>query len=224
MSIYKNDLFIKIGDNFKLSWCPAELTKDWHVVREMEYKVITDPNGTPHWQDIGNLLFGRNFPKTYPAQAREVVDGLKKIQETLRLNPPTSKLVETFLNHKLTPDRVNLTKLKSGFSCVPHFDRSRSAVINIGVINSPVCLTHAWSMDGPMIPVTLYNERSVKYTYQHQDNEVYLLNTNIPHSIESIVKPEDNLDRYVIGYLLEDRDSTLDLAGNPTTKPVIVNY
>jgi hypothetical protein len=224
MSIHKDNLFIKICDNFEVSWCPAELTKDWQVVREMEYKVITDPSGTPHWQDIGNLLFGRNFPEAYPDQAKEVLDGLKQLQEKLRSNPPISKLVETFLNHRLELDRINLTKIKSGFSCVTHFDRSRSAVINIGVINSPVCLTHAWSMDGPMVPVTLYNERSVKYTYQHQDNEVYLLNTNIPHGIESLVRPEDNLDRYVIGYLLEDRDPTLDFAGNPTTELIIVNH
>lgn len=205
----QREVFEKIGDNFTISWDPVELTKDWEIAEAEKYMIIKDPNGKPHWQRIGKILFGRNFDVAYPNEAREVLDGLKQLQARMRENPPpSSALVDAFLSHEFKMHKVNITKIESGVGENLHFDKSRAAVVNIGVINSETCLTHAWTMDGPMLQRVLINDNSVKYTYQHKDGEVYLLNTGVPHSVETLVKPEDGKDRYVLGYLLIDRDPT----------------
>ena len=205
----QNTVFEKIADDFNVTFDAAQLTKDWPIMSAEKYMIITDPTGKPHWQRIGSILFGRNFPKAYPVEANAILDELKRIQSELRKKPPSdSPLLSQFLNHTLQLHRVNITKIESGVGENIHFDKSRATVVNMGVINSATCITHAWTMDGPLVPGGLINERSIKYTYQHKDREVYLLNTGAPHSVDSLVTAEDQLDRYVLGYLLTDRDPT----------------
>ena len=137
MYMSQREVFEKIGDNFVVSWDPAELTKDWDIAEADKYMIIKDPTGKPHWQRIGKILFGRNFDVAYPNEAREILDGLKRLQIELRKNPPPSSfLVDAFLEHDFKLHKVNITKIESGVSENLHFDKSRAAVINIGVVNS----------------------------------------------------------------------------------------
>lgn len=196
-----NDVFELIGSNLIISWDPEELTKDFSVIVDEKDRVISLPNGKPHWQYFNSgIHFSRNFNIAFPKQCQEIIDILTVLQNNLRTSTPSSLITDVFLKHKLDINKVLVIKVACGKNVDLHYDRTRPFSINIGLKNSDTCLTHVYS--GEKVGNGLINENNVKHTLKMRDGDAYLITTSQPHSVESLVSCNESKDRYIISYCL----------------------
>ena len=197
-----HDVFQLITSGMKFSWDPEDLTKNFTVISANPGNVVTLPGREAHWQyfDSG-IYFSRNFNIEFQHYCREVANKLTQIQNTLRRLDNNSKLVDIFLKHNITENKVLLIKVLAGTNVDLHFDRTRSHSINIGLKNSNTCLTHVYS--GALVTNTFIDEKNIKHTYQMNDGDAYIIATCQPHCVESLINRNENKDRYIISYCLE---------------------
>lgn len=196
-----NDNFQLLETGIEFTWDPKELTKNFKSITSSNNTVISPPTGEACWQyyETG-ISFSRNFAKKFPEVCKEIVEVLSQLQKKCLKLENKSYLINLFLEHKLTPDKVVLIKIVSGTSVSLHFDTTRSHAVNIGLKNSNTCLTHIYS--GERVKNTLIDEKNIKYTFQMNDGDVYLLATCQPHYVESLTSINKNEDRYLISYCL----------------------
>jgi hypothetical protein len=195
------NIFQLLETGVEFTWDPEELTKNFKVVEDKHDKVISLPGQEPHWQCFkSGIYFSRNFNLAFPCYCKEVTDRLANLQNNVITSSIDSSMMKLFTNHKLRIGRVVLIKVTSGQDVKLHFDATRSYAINIGLKNSNTCLTHIYS--GERVKDTLINEKNVKYTFQMNNGDVYLLATGQPHYVESLTNINENKDRYLVSYFL----------------------
>lgn len=201
-----NDVVYKISDNFTINWDPEEISSKFDTInRPHEHYPFNDPSGLAHWQLYPtNIAFGRNFYSNYKAECVEVAEKLKDIQEKLRdeilcdeQSFPLNHLTETFLNHKIIPNRVNLLKTIPGKDVELHIDATRDLCINIGLKNSNKWTT-AISKDSNIKNF----ESSEKNTFSINDGEAYIILINNPHTAKCLNKSDLTSTRFLITYNL----------------------
>jgi len=193
-----NNIFQLLENEIKFKWDPEELTKNFKVVSNVNGNVISLPGGA-YWQYYtSGIYFTRNFYKSFPEICEEIAHLLIQLQNKYCTLTDSSYLVNLFVNHKINIDNITLIKVVSGKSVDLHFDRTRSFAVNIGLKNSNTCLTHIYS--GKKVVGTLINEENVKHTLRMNDGDVYILEVNQPHAVESLSNINDHKDRYLISY------------------------
>jgi hypothetical protein len=196
-----NDIFQLLETGIEFKWDPEELTKNFKSISSSNNTVISHPTGEACWQYYKTgISFSRNFAGKFPEVCKEVVGVLSQLQKKCLKLENKSYLINLFLEHKLTPYNIVLIKIVSGTSVGLHFDTTRSHAVNIGLKNSNTCLTHIYS--GERVKNTLIDEKNIKYTFQMNDGDVYLLATCQPHYVESLTSINKNEDRYLISYCL----------------------
>jgi hypothetical protein len=145
-------------------------------------KPFNSPTGILHWQfsPIDNSRFARNVYKNLKYECDAIADNLTRLQSEIKNSD--NILATQFLNHTFTGSRVGIIKLLEGQSVRSHIDSYRRLALNIGLKNSATCRTCIEDQSFVM-----------------QDNDVYILNTSLRHSVESTVT---NGDRYIISYTI----------------------
>lgn len=205
-----NEIFYKIADKFTVSWDPEEISSEFNTInRPRERYPYNDPSGLAHWQLYPtNIAFGRNFYSNYKVECTEVAEKLKNIQEKLRDKRlsgehsfPTNRLTETFLNHKIIPNRVNLLKTIPGKDVELHIDVTRDLCINIGLKNS-----NKWTTVISKDSNIKNFESSKKNSFSMNDGEAYIILINNPHTAICLNKEDLESTRFLITYTITNSD------------------
>ena len=200
------EIFYKICDNFIVSWDPEEISAGFQSInRPHEYHPYYDPSGDAHWQLYPtNVAFGRNFYPNFKAECLEVAEKLKSIQEKLRDERlsgnesfPVNRLTETFLNHKIIPNKVNLLKTIPGKDIELHYDSTRDLCINIGLKNS-----NKWQTIISEDPNIKNFESSKKNSFLMNDGDAYIILINNPHVATCLNKQDLKSTRFLITYTM----------------------
>jgi hypothetical protein len=147
-------------------------------------KIYNSPTGLLHWQhySTSNIRFARNVYKNLKQECNAIASNLRRLQNSIKNSD--NELTDQFLKHVIKGDRLGIIKQQGGHSVNPHIDSNRSLTLNIGLKNSNASRT--WVGD-----------QSHLESYIMQDGDVYLLNTSLSHSVESLVTDRD---RYIITY------------------------
>jgi hypothetical protein len=200
------EIFYKIAENFTVSWDPEEISLGFNTInRTHDRSPYYDPSGVTHWQLYPtNVAFGRNFYSNYKAECIEVAKKLKDIQEKLRdemlsgeQSFPLNRLTETFLNHKIVPNKVNLLKTVPGKDIELHYDSTRDLCINIGLKNS-----NKWETVISKDPNIKNFEGSKKNTFLMNDGDAYIMLINNPHTAICLNKSDLISTRFLITYTM----------------------
>jgi hypothetical protein len=160
------------------------------------------PKNKAYWQyyPYTRTRFTRNFGRRFPEISKRIVDQLIILRSSAKIEEfEDQKMYEAFMNHKFDYQRVQLTKIISGVDVLPHIDNGREYVINIGVRNSNTC------------QVFISDNQNTKDFWQGnlqsfvmEDNDVYIINVDKVHAVNTLVTPESNLDRYLVTYMLTE--------------------
>ena len=192
-----NPQYIKISSEFNLLWSIEELAQQFVDVEiPPGVPVYADPAKQPHWQLFqSRVAFARNFFANFPAQCSEAADQLQLLQHAVRSNSPDHPLVNKFLSHAVSADRVGIIRVLPGDSVDPHYDVTRNISINIGLKNSNAGTTY------------ISNNKNIKQFWQQnlssytmQDGEVYLVEVKNTHAVKSNVNSDSGQTRYIITY------------------------
>ena len=205
--------FIKLASDFKVDWdidditskisndiqTPDNIRNSYTDSSGMVHdKPYFDSSGVAHWQYyIAGISFSRNFFKNFPRECLNVVIKLKKLQRMYADIPTDNKLILTFINHNIIPQKVNIIRTMGGTNVSVHCDTTRNSCINIGLKNSNTFRTRISESQDVN---NFYN--SPTETYTMNDGDAYLIDIKNAHSVESltsIVEP-----RYLITYNLNE--------------------
>jgi hypothetical protein len=204
-----NEIFYKIGNNFTVSWDPEEISSAFHTVSEPDGLYgYSHPSGIPHWQLYNsNIAFGRNFYFNYEKECIEVAEKLKDIQQKLKdeifsgeQSFPLNSLTKTFLNHEISPGRVNLLKTVPGKDIELHTDPGRDLCINIGLKNS-----NKWATVISKDSNIKNFESSEKKTFLMNDGDVYIILIDNPHTVKCLNKSDLKSTRFLITYTMQNK-------------------
>lgn len=199
--------FYKLTNNLFVNW---DLDKILDAIT-LEYSnetdspevyILKDSNYPVYWQHYPKTRtrFTRNFGINFVNASKQIVNKLALLQQSVKQeNFSDQKMYEAFVNHKFDYKRVQLSKLESGIGALPHIDNGREYVINIGVRNSNTCKTYI--ADTSIIRG--FRQQKLE-SFIMQDNEAYIINVDKAHAVKTLVTPEDNLDRYIISYMLTE--------------------
>ena len=194
LNIGMNDYLDEILNNI-----PYELSNEEHSPEVLVWRV---PTNVAYWQYYPHTRtrFTRNFGRRFPKVSKHIVDQLIKLQFTVQKEDfSDQKMYEAFINHTFDYQRVQLTKIISGIGVLPHYDHGREYVINIGVRNSNTCKVYV--SDDQIIRG--FRKKNLQ-SFIMEDNDAYILNVDKAHAVKTLVTPEDNLDRYLISYMLTE--------------------
>jgi hypothetical protein len=160
------------------------------------------PKNKAYWQyyPYTRTRFTRNFGRRFPDISKHIAEQLNALRSSIKIEAfNDQKMYQAFINHKFDYQRVQLSKIISGIDVLPHIDNGREYVINIGVRNSNTC------------KVFISDSQNTKDFWQGnlqsfvmEDNEAYILNVDNAHAVKPLVKANDNLDRYLITYMLTE--------------------
>ena len=192
---------IKLSSGFKITWDVGHVLNsfvDIPVEEQIldEHGWTTDSDKRPHWQMLEQLVYiSRFFYERFPVECQLIAEELKKLQISLS-EQQCDPLVQKFLDHEITPDRVHLLKIRPGDFVRPHRDE-RNFTVNIGLKNSNTADTYISDSIG-----TTANEfwNHPRYGFTMQDSDVYLLSVQHLHSVESMVAQDSGIYRYLISY------------------------
>ena len=192
------NLFQLIEKDFRLSWDPEELTKNFSVIsnKKTNIKDITEP----FWEDFeeAEIYFARNLHLFYKKELIEAAVKIHIVRKKLELVNPLSDMATDFLANNLNLANFTLIKVKANTSVKLHFDSTRKFALNVGLKNSDSCRTVIY--DGNKVPKTIINENNKKYSFTMKDGEVYLVNTTQPHEVQSLFNSDK--DRFLLSYSL----------------------
>lgn len=190
-------LFQKLAENFVLDLDVKKIELNFIAdVVDQPHKPYFDPSGKPHYQTFETgINYARNFYKNFYKECLYLTNRLKFLQQTLIPKKSTNQLTDIFLEHKIKPENFSLIKIKAGISIKPHRDLTRNYCINIGVLNTNTCSTQIAQHKNTK---NFFNEEFTSYI--QQDYEVYILRVEFVHAVQTLVKPETNLDRYLVTY------------------------
>jgi hypothetical protein len=201
-----HELFQLINSTFDVSWDIEFLTKDLPIIKTGKDPVILS-DGTAHWQyyEDTKIYFARNFHIVYKDETIELMKKLWAIKENLKTLNHKSSMVQEFIDHKLSLDRLTIIKVDSNQAVELHFDSTRMFAINIGLKNSNTCITNIYNGPIQFAPESKYKlkmtDDNVKYTYRMSDGDVYLVNTKRPHEVVPLY-PKSSKSRYIASYSL----------------------
>lgn len=190
-----NTSFIKLSENFKVSWnidaIVNRISSDVKLPANY-FKPYSDLSGIPHWQVYTkiNIAFARNFSRNFKSECSEVAAKLKLIQKTIN---PTNELLQLFVDHTINPRNVNLIRTIGGNNVAVHCDVTRYACTNIGLKNSNTFKT---SISNNTDIENFYNNPVESFIMN--DGDAYLISIRYAHCVESLTNiPEP---RYIISY------------------------
>jgi len=193
-----NDPFVKISENFSVSWDVESLVANCPMISNSGSVVYSEQDGKPHWQYFrSGISFFRNFYINFKDECIETADRLLALQKELSFVEP-GHCINEFLSHKIHPARVNLLLIKSGVDVQPHVDITRDICINIGVKNSNVCTTYIRRDFGED---NFWDNDLLNYTMN--DGDVYLVSIKNQHAVKQ--NGNGNGDRYLITYNMINR-------------------
>lgn len=167
-----------------------------------EIYILRDSEKPVYWQHYPKTRtrFTRNFGINFVNESKQVVNNLALLQQSVKPECfSDQKMYEAFVNHKFDYKRVQLSKLMSGFGALPHIDNGREYVINIGLKNSNTCKTYTADTN----VIRGFRQQKLE-SFIMQDNEAYIINVDKAHAVKTLVTPDDNLDRYIISYMLTE--------------------
>lgn len=202
-----HDLFQLVHSTFDVSWDIEFLTKDFPIITTGKDPLIL-ADGTAHWQYYGDtkVYFARNFHILYKDESIELMKNLWAIKENLKTLTHKSSMVNQFIHHKLSLDRLTIIRVDANHAVRLHFDSTRDFAINIGLKNSNTCVTNIYT--GPIQFDPESNSQSIKITsdnvkhiYRMSDGDVYFVDTKQPHEVIPLY-PESNKSRYIASYSL----------------------
>lgn len=157
---------------------------------------------TAYWQYYPKTKtrFTRNFGRSFPKISKHIVNQLTAIQSSVKREDfDDQKMYDVFIKHKFNHERVQLTKIVSGVSVLPHIDNGREYVINIGIRNSNTCKIYVSDNQN----TKSFRQENLK-SFIMEDNEAYIINVDKAHAVDTLVTEDDNLDRYLITYMLSE--------------------
>ena len=187
------DGFFKLSTDFKFDFdidnVISKIGDDQHDPNElnMHPSVYNSPTGELHWQCFypSKIRFARNIYRNLTKECDSIANSLILLKYHARQTMFNSNsLLDRFLKHSINPQRIGIIKQQRGCTILAHTDKTRSLTLNIGLKNSNTGRT--WVED---------------QSYIMQDHDVYLLNTSLTHSVESL---STEYDRYVISYTIDD--------------------
>jgi len=192
---------IKLSSDFNITWDVNNVLNSFIDIPVEDYILdedgwTTDLSRRPHWQMLEQLVsISRFFYETFPAECQMIAEQLKNLQTSL-IDQQHDPLVQNFLNHEITPNRVHLLKLRPGDFVRPHRDE-RTFTVNIGLKNSNTADTYI-SNSIEITEDEFWKQPNYKFTMQ--DNDVYLLSVQHLHSVESMAAQDSGIYRYLISY------------------------
>jgi hypothetical protein len=201
-----HELFQLINSTFNVSWDIEFLTNDLPIIKTGNNPVILS-NGTAHWQYYNDtkVYFARNFHIVYKDETIELLKKLWMIRENLKTLTHKSSMVQQFIDHKPSLDRLTIIRVDSNHAVELHFDSTRNFAINIGLKNSNTCVTNIYTgpiqIDPEHTSTVIITDDNVKHTYRMSDGDVYFVNTKQPHEVVPLY-PESNKSRYIASYSL----------------------
>ena len=149
-------------------------------------KVYHSPTGELHWQRFlpSDIRFARNVYRNLTKECDSIANNLILLKYHVRRTMINSNsLLDRFLKHNVNSDRIGIIKQQRGCTVLAHRDSTRSLTLNIGLKNSNTGRTCVGDQ-----------------SYVMQDHDVYLLNTSLTHSVESL---STECDRYIISYTVD---------------------
>lgn len=199
-----NELFQLVDSTFAVEWDIEFLTKDFPIIKTGKDPVIIS-NVSAYWQYYNDtkVYFARNFHILYRQQTIDILKKLLILKENLKTLKHKSSMVQQFIDHQLSLDRLTIIRVDSTEAVSLHYDSTRNFAINIGLKNSSTCITNIYT--GPIIldtPTSLkLTDDNVKHTYRMSDGDVYLVNTKQPHEVVPLVT-DSGKSRYIASYSL----------------------
>ena len=203
--------FIKLAPKLTVSWDINSITNkildNVQSPLKNECAVYFDPTGNTHWQNFEKdgtpyISFARNFSKNFPDECTEVANKLTEIQQLYAYIPTDNHMMLAFINHEITPLRVNFVRTFGGISIPAHSDSTRDITINIGLQNSNlhvIKFSETLEFNNMMEASQLYDSPTVDYVMN--DGDVYLLNTKKGHCVEALTTVPEI--RYLITYTIK---------------------
>ena len=192
---------IKLSSEFNITWDVNHVLNSFINI-PVEEQILdergwtTDSDNRPHWQMLEQLVsISRFFYERFPVECQLIAEELKKLQISLA-EQPHHPLVQKFLDHEITPDRVHLLKIRPGDFVRPHRDE-RNFTVNIGLKNSNTADTY---VSDSMTTTTEEFWNRPRYGFTMQDKDVYLLSVQHLHAVESMVAQDSGVYRYLISY------------------------
>lgn len=200
--------FCKIGTNLNISWANMEHAIS-NITQEFSnkvntYEVYVAPINEAYWQyyPYTRTRFTRNFGATHKQEAMAVVECLNALKFTVKKEDfVDQKMYYSLMNHKFDYKRVQLIKAVAGVDTLPHSDNGREYVINIGLKNSNTCTTYI----SDSTTADFWKENPKSFTMQN--NEAYIINADKVHAVKSNVTEDSKLDRYLITYMLTEKNN-----------------
>jgi len=199
-----HELFQLVNSTFTVDWDIEELTKDFPILKTGKDPVVL-ANGPAYWQYFKEtkIYFARNFHILYKNETIELMKKLLMIKENLKTLKHKSSMVNQFIDHNLSLDRLTFIRVDSSHAVEVHYDSTRNFAINIGLKNSNTCITNIYT--GPIVhnsPSSLkIADDNVRYTYRMSDGDVYLVNTKQLHEVIPL-RHESGQSRYIASYSL----------------------
>jgi hypothetical protein len=198
------DRFFKLTDYLKLDFNLDALIAKFDGDRidpSGKDDIYSDPSGVLHWQYFtgSGARFARNVYHNLKPECESIAHSLQNLQDrigadsTLRENP----MINEFLNHRISSDRITLIKQAAGLPVKPHIDSNRILTLNIGLRHSNTGKTYVSGSSDVKNFAT-----SDLQSYTMNDGDVYLLKTANAHCVESLVTADSLLDRYIVTYAI----------------------
>jgi len=197
-----HELFIKISSNFTATIDIEKIESVLHPIYTSGPNVVCDSSGKPHWQVFeSNIAFSRNFYKNFKDDCLGVAYALHDLKDELQTTDHTSKLIDTFLNHDIQPERVGLIMTYPAKIVNPHVDRTRDICINIGLANSNTATTYV--SHGIVSEKEFWKTDIDNFTMD--DGSVYIMDVKNTHAVKSNLHGNDLRIRYIITYNMLNR-------------------
>jgi hypothetical protein len=204
---YMSDRFFKLTDHLKLDFnLDALITKfdGDRIDPSGKNGIYADPSGVLHWQYFtgSGARFARNVYRNLKTECESIVHSLQNLQNYIGANSMMHEnpMVNEFLNHRISSDRITFIKQAAGLPLKPHIDSNRRLTLNIGLRNSNTGKTYVSDSSDVKNFAT-----SDLQSYTMADGDVYLLKTANAHSVESLVTADSELDRYIVTYAIAIR-------------------
>jgi hypothetical protein len=194
------DRFFKLSTDFEFDFDVEDIiTKfvgdldDPNETNKTYPKIYNSPTGLLHWQHFpcSNSRFARNMYRNLKRECDAIAYNLTRLQHEIKHSD--NALVNEFLKHTFNGNRIGLIK-QEGHSVNPHVDFHRSLTLNIGLKNSQT--SRIWVSDQSNLDN--FNLQCLE-SYIMQDKDVYLLNSSLAHSVETLSTTDH---RYIITYAI----------------------
>ncbi len=195
-----SELYYNLFNDFKISWDPEVLTKDFDTIEYKPNDITKFKINRPFWEKFNtNIIFARNFYNFFPEQCLDIIDKIKKKQ--LEILDSQSDLVKMFKTIEIIPYKLTLIKTIPGQNIKLHVDTTRHNVLNIGLKNSNAWDTYIFHNELPELKnLNQSNMNDFKFEkIAINDGQGILMKVGKPHAAFCLNKSV-NITRYIISY------------------------